>query len=458
MATESGWSNQKKLGQAQHKTIQNVGSDRYGISTAQMYLHDLGAAISIINADVSPDNKLIFLEIPSHGAHQYDIVRILSSGPLKSWEYEIAEIIDPDIIAVWNTSEALVPVIGNQVKVCRWITAKSDDEGALVTTAGPLQFKKDGVTTEVAKDTAISANTIPLPVEIVAASGTEINITAGDLNIHSSHDGANPDSMQIGDGTEILAVNVDGSINVNDAAVLAKLGDIEVLDFATETTLALIEGKDFATETTLALLEGKDFATEATLASIDGKDFATETTLASLEGKDFATEATLALLEAKDFGTEATLTNIESFTGAIITPWADIDNSVPIGSNGDQVPLRVDIGGQLFVYDTWANQVLTDIDSKIAAVRDRLPGNAGSFAEILNLTTTAQTFTAPAGAKWCKVMNLGDENIRMKIGATATTSSGIRLEPGRSEDFSGVGNISVIAEQGTNQQVAVQWG
>ena len=55
-------------------------------------------------------------------------------------------------------------------------------------------------------------------------------------------------------------------------------------------------------------------------------------------------------------------------------------------------------------------------------------------------------------------MNTNTETVRWKIGATATTTSGMQLESGRSEDIVGVGNISVIAEAGTNQQVAVQWG
>lgn len=85
---------------------------------------------------------------------------------------------------------------------------------------------------------------------------------------------------------------------------------------------------------------------------------------------------------------------------------------------------------------------------------------AATFQEITNLTTVAQTFTAPAGAKWAKVYadNTNTPNIRVKIGGTATTSSGISFEPGRSEDFSAVGNISVIAESGTNLKINVTFG
>jgi hypothetical protein len=86
---------------------------------------------------------------------------------------------------------------------------------------------------------------------------------------------------------------------------------------------------------------------------------------------------------------------------------------------------------------------------------------AGSYAEITNLTTVAQTFTVPANAVGFVIEALSDNtnNIRYKIGAAATTASGMRLEPGRSENFNNgpAANISVIAEGGTNQVVSVQW-
>lgn len=87
------------------------------------------------------------------------------------------------------------------------------------------------------------------------------------------------------------------------------------------------------------------------------------------------------------------------------------------------------------------------------------PGRAGSFDEITNLTNSAQSFTAPARAVGFKIQSLSDnaQNIRMKVGAAATASSGFRLEPGRSESFDLVGTISVIAEAAGTNYVCVQW-
>jgi hypothetical protein len=101
------------------------------------------------------------------------------------------------------------------------------------------------------------------------------------------------------------------------------------------------------------------------------------------------------------------------------------------------------------------------IASDQAAVATKAPVNAnGSYAEITNLTTSAQTFTAPANAVGFILMALGDNgvNLRWKIGATATTTAGVRLEPGRDTGYIPcAANISIIAESSTNQSAEVQW-
>lgn len=82
-----------------------------------------------------------------------------------------------------------------------------------------------------------------------------------------------------------------------------------------------------------------------------------------------------------------------------------------------------------------------------------------TYQEITNLTTSAQTFTAPASVRYFKIYapDTNASNVRFKVGGTATTTSGIQLQAGRSEDCFMAGNISVIAESGSNQSVYVQF-
>jgi hypothetical protein len=97
---------------------------------------------------------------------------------------------------------------------------------------------------------------------------------------------------------------------------------------------------------------------------------------------------------------------------------------------------------------------LESIDAAIKAVM------TPTYEEILDLTTSAQTITAPANAKWCKIQadDTNSGTLRVKIGGAATVSSGMQFQPGRSEDYSAAGDISVIAESGTGNKIYVQFG
>lgn len=80
--------------------------------------------------------------------------------------------------------------------------------------AGDITFKKDGVSVNVNEDTITPANNVPLPVKLSSVTG-DINITAGDLNVHLSHAGVNYDSTRIGDGTNLLGITA-----LNEAKVI----------------------------------------------------------------------------------------------------------------------------------------------------------------------------------------------------------------------------------------------
>lgn len=85
---------------------------------------------------------------------------------------------------------------------------------------------------------------------------------------------------------------------------------------------------------------------------------------------------------------------------------------------------------------------------------------AGSFAQITNLTTTAQTLTKPSNAVGfvLEASSTNVANVRYSIGSAATTTSGIRLEPGRDSGYMPVAaNVSVITETGSTQEVDIQW-
>ncbi len=79
------------------------------------------------------------------------------------------------------------------------LTIPTDDQFSLI------KYLEGGTSTSV-------ADTAPLPVKISSATG-DINVTAGDLHVQLEHIGANFDSIRIGDGTNLLHINADGSVN-----------------------------------------------------------------------------------------------------------------------------------------------------------------------------------------------------------------------------------------------------
>ena len=123
------------------------------------------------------------------------------------------------------------------------------------------------------------------------------------------------------------------------------------------------------------------------------------------------------------------------------------------------IPAQLPSSGDTFFIMRYATQRVDDTGSQIVVLTQQI-NNAGSYSQIVNLGTTAQTFTVPVGAVGFTLESESGnvQNIRYAIGATATTTLGMRLEPGRDTGYVPcAANISVCAESGTNQKVTIQW-
>ena len=322
MSAIKGNPNQKRIshGGTAENYVSIVATDpknRAGMDVLPKALYPVSALpLTAETLDISPsipNPELRIVKITGHGIRQADVLRF-STGANKGLEVPV-EKVDPNYI--YLAGEILDDPDGQDFYHMRHITLTIDELGALSVSPGAIQFIKDSTTQQVIKDTITAANTVGLPVEIVGASGTEINITAGDIGVQLGHDGANPDSVRIGDGTEILQINASGEATVKDTDAATLLTSIDGKDFATQTTLeaarvllASLDGKDFSTETTLE-------AARVLLASLDGKDFATETTLTALAAEDFATETTLNAVLTKIIAAPATEAKQDTLIAAI---------------------------------------------------------------------------------------------------------------------------------------------
>lgn len=354
MATDSGYSNQKKLGIAQFETIHPMGSNSFGKSTLSKSVYDIQITMAIASVEeelgIDGQVRLWILEIGGHSAVVGNLLKFDPASSLPNFYFEVMEVRNFDKIAVLPIAEAL-PQVGDTVDILGFVTSKLSalGETSVSITTPPTSFEydgapqtviqstsdetlnralpnlnfiiKDGNQVPVTKDTATPSNTVGMPVEIVAASGTPINITAGDLNVQLSDQGVNADVVRIGDGTTQLAIKpVTGEALVHDedAAVflsnmdgyLANLQQTVSTDGGVIPPSAILMGGKNGTDflglsmsptgeanvvvTGAALPTGA--ATEAKQDTLIAKDFATSAKQDTLIAKDFATQATLAAL------------------------------------------------------------------------------------------------------------------------------------------------------------------
>lgn len=465
-------------------TGQPIGSNRYGLDVISFMAYEYASNQTAGAGSTDQD-----IELTAHGAKVGDLV-VFNSGTQDEFEVHISEIISANVFrlaAICTTS-----LVGATFDLLRPKTPRVSADGAtLATLSGPINFQYNGVDTPVIEDTVTPANNRPLPVKLTSVTG-DINITAGDLNVQLSHSGVNFDSIRIGNGTNLLGINASNEALVTDAGVEAELvsanttlSNIEVDTTAILADTGALTGalSSIATDSlrvaVLSLPAGlatlAEQQTQTTALNGINSELDTHTTLlTSISNEDFATEATLTVLSAK-------FNSLGQKTMAL---------SAPVVIASDQSAIPASQSG------TWnINNISGTIslptgaatETTLAAISGKLPASLGAktganslsvvpatdavysvtqtaltptFQEILNLTTTAQTFTAPAGAKKCFIMtdDTNTANIRVKLGGTATTTSGLQFQPGRAEPLEFAGDISVIAESGTNQKIMVQFG
>ena len=232
-------------------------------------------------------------------------------------------------------------------------------------------FIRNGSNQVVTEDTGTPANNRPLPVKLIGLNGN-LEVTAQNLNIQSTHTGANPDSFQIGDGTETAAVNVSKELQVADDTARTSLGTV-----ATDTTS--INGKTPALGSALVAA-----SVPVTLAS----DHAALPlpTGASTSALQTSSEALLTTIDADTSALAGTVSGSEQ--------QVDIVASLPAGTNNigdvDVLSSALPTGAATSVLQTSSEALLTTIDADTSA----LAGTVSGSEQQVDVVTSA----LPSGA------------------------------------------------------------
>lgn len=356
-----------------HVTVAPLGQERVGMVTSNLGTFRVSQNLSLTAA--GSDTSIIVFDAP-HNALRGDLIRFTNTvnGISKS-EHYTKEIIDANTIKIHGVLDAAIDD-ADTVDLLRAVTPRYNDDGTLIATltSSPITINKGPggtyVEAEITKDTTVAANTIALPVEIVGTSGTEINITAGDINVQLTHAGANPDSVQLGDGTVVFsagrksaATSLPVVISTEDTAIQAAIA----------ADLVLLEAKDFSTETTLA-------AQSAKLPATLGQKASAASMAVSLSSEQ---EAILSGTSAKLPATLGQKASAASMSVALSTEQESIQTAIR-----DRLPTSL---GQKARASALATTLSTEDMVVIGSIRDRLPASIGQKADAASLAVTLST-------------------------------------------------------------------
>lgn len=295
------------------------------------------------------------------------------------------------------------------------------DSNGNIVDPGLVFILKDGTSTPVS-DNADPAQVVSIPVKIMSAGGTNINITAGDINIQTTDLGANYDSMRIGDGSgNYIGVEADGSINVNNPVAEASLDVLvtEVGEINTKTP-ALVGGAVPVVMASSPLPTGA--ATEATLLDVRTNTSDTASVLS-----DVVTE--LTSLNAIDYATEATLSAIN---GKLPATLGQKDAA-------DSLAVALSVEDSQFLSIIASRQVFSSISQTLVSADLIAPGNTRGFM--------IQNSTRAGGA------------LRFTDTSGASATVGWLLEPGQSTSYiaSGSDQLSVFDVDGLGIDCTIIW-
>lgn len=212
-----GFTDKQTQTTAEFVTVSAVQGDKIALDVAPKYSFAFASG-KVVNAG-STTRKILST---GHSAVVGDFIRF-TSGALNYIEAQVLSVPDVDTIII-ATELNVAPSASDTFDVKRAVTPTLSASGTFSSSSGPIQIKKNGVATDVTLDTATPTNNVPIPVEIVATTGTPINITAGDINVQLTDVGVNYDATRIGDGTNLLGITASNEARIAAAQLPTTLG------------------------------------------------------------------------------------------------------------------------------------------------------------------------------------------------------------------------------------------
>lgn len=220
---------------AQFATVEPVREKQFGLTVAaNLFSQVIGSDLAEAGSSTSE------IVATGHAAIAGDTISF-TSGVHQTKEVKVASVAT-NVITLAETLDAAVGT-GDGFDILRCKVPVVDSAGSLPITIVPdaIKFYSDATLTDVFEDTVTPGNSAPLPVKLMGVSGP-INITAGDLNVQLTDQGATPDAVRIGDGTNRLGITASNEAQVIVTSALPagtnNIGDVDVVSSALPTGAA----------------------------------------------------------------------------------------------------------------------------------------------------------------------------------------------------------------------------
>lgn len=462
-----------------HPTVQKAGNSRAALDVINRGYYLLNINAYVVEAG-SNDN---IVKLTAHPFREGDSVRLyVTANPIKEQEITIDEIIDANTFKLAGYLSASLTT--GDTFYCRRPTAELLAEDG--TRLASLSYMRDNIAVPVKRDTVTPANSTALPVEIMGANGMVLNVTTGDLAIQSFHQdrvvnsvNIPGDSIRIGDGTTLAGVTLSSELKTSDALALAKLTtmdgnltDIEALSTAGNASLSSIDTKLTSQATAanqasiLAAVQAQATLLQTQPVSIATMPSTPVTNInldAALSTRN--AEATQLLVKAKTdnldvalstVAKDATLLASNVLLGSVIEV-APATNTASSGINGRLQRIAQNISAMILQLPATLGIKNAAASLSIAPASDAkfiVKTSPVGLSENQGTVSIAATVNGPANAVSfiIQAFDTNTANIRLRnasIGA-ASASLGFQLQPGRSETFEGVTDVSLCSEVGTN--------
>lgn len=216
-----GYDDQGSKTTSQFVTASQTPSKQVLLDTKSFGMARTGALAKSVTA-VPTDFPKRIVKSTAHGAVKGDWIRFESGSANEYIEAMVIHVPDADTI-ILGTELASAILITDTFYILKPVSPRYNLDGSINVSTGPIEFIKDGSNQLVIEDTVTPANNVPLPVKLTGVTG-DITVTAQNLNVQSTHNGANPDSMQIGDGTETLLITAAGEAKVQADQLPSTIG------------------------------------------------------------------------------------------------------------------------------------------------------------------------------------------------------------------------------------------